>query len=108
MELLESELANPGDDGRHDALPPERLGQPVADLGPVRLTELEIIEAADADQGSAGVADGPMDRSTLVLGDSADESQPLPCVGRGIGERNAQGPVVEFPVVQVFPENVRI
>ena len=48
-EFVESVLAQPPNNGGHDAPAPERFRNPVADLRSVGLAHLEAIEAAAAD-----------------------------------------------------------
>jgi len=57
-EFVEGMLADPVDDGGHDASAPERLAEPVANFRAMRLTNLEVVEAAGTDQGIVSCADG--------------------------------------------------
>ena len=62
-ELLKGVLAQPLNNGGHDAPAPIRLRQPVADLGSVGFADLEAVEAAAADQGVVGTANRKMNRT---------------------------------------------
>jgi len=56
---------------------PERPCQLIANLGSVRLADLETIEAAAADQGAGGAANGPVNRTALLLGDLGNQGEPF-------------------------------
>ena len=101
-ELLEGVLAHPLNNGGHDAPAPERLRQPVPDLGPVGLADLEAVEAAAADQGVVAGANGKMNRTALLLGDLGDQGEPFVGSGVGVREGNAEGAVVDVPVVEML------
>src|SRR5579875_1154964 len=88
--------------GGHDALAPQRLCQPVADLGSVGLADLEAVEAAAADQGIVGTANGKMHWTALLLGDLGDQGEPFVGVLFRVGEGNAQSAVVDVPVVEML------
>src|SRR6516165_5236282 len=94
-ELLEGVLARSPNNGGHDASAPIRLRQPVANLGPMGLADLEVVEAAAADQGVVGAANRKLNRTALLLGDLGDQGEP--CVGSGVGVRegDAEGTVVD-------------
>src|SRR5215468_5485267 len=103
-ELLESVLAQALDHGGHDALAPIRLRQPVPNLGQVGLADLQAAEAAAPDQGVVGSANRKLNRTALLLGDPGDQGEPF--VGSGVGVRkgDAEGAVVEVPVVEMLDE----
>ena len=103
-ELLEGVPADPLHHGSHDAPAPTRLRQPVPDLGQVGLADLEAVEAAGPDQGVVGAANGKLNRTALLLGDPGDQGEPF--VGSGVGVRkgDAEGAVVDVPVVEMPDE----
>ncbi len=104
LEFLEGVVTNAPNNRGHYALAPKRLRQPVADLDSMGLAELEVIEAAAADQGVVAGANGPMHCSTLSLGDLGDESEPCVGIGIGVRERYAKGAVVDVAVVEMLDE----
>lgn len=81
--------------GGHDTSPPPRLGQPVADLGLVALSQL--IEADAADQGLA-LTNREMDRPAVLLSCLGHDVEPLIEVSVRVGVGNLQRAVVDFPV----------
>ena len=103
-ELLEGVPARSLNNGGHDALAPIRLRQPVPNLGPVGLADLEAVEAAASDQGVVGAANGKLNRTALLLGDLGDQGEPF--VGSGVGVRkgDAEGAVVDVRVVEMLDQ----
>src|SRR5262249_36063124 len=88
--------------GSHDALVPKRLRQPVADFASVRLADLQAVETAPADQGIVGRANGPMNRTALLLGDLGDQGEPFVGSGVVVRGRNAKRAVVEVLVCEML------
>jgi hypothetical protein len=70
----------------------------------VGLADLEPIEAAAADQGVVGGANRKMDRTALLLGDLGDQGEPVVGSGVGVGERDAEGAVVDVRVVEMLDQ----
>src|SRR5215468_9636564 len=103
-ELLEGVPARSLNNGGHDALAPTRLRQPVPDLGPVGLADLGAVEAAAPDQGVVGAAKGKLNRTALLLGDPGDQGEPFVGLGVGVREGDAEGAVVDVPVVEMLDE----
>src|SRR5207302_256496 len=107
-ERLEGVPAHLLDNCGHDAPPPMRPRQPVADLGPVGLADLEAVEAAAADQGVVGGANRPMNRTALLSGAFGDLGEPFVSGGIGVGEGDAQRALVDVPVVEMCNEGVLV
>src|SRR5262249_20763142 len=86
----------------HDALAPVRLRQPIPDFGPVRWTELKVVEATASDQKVVFVPDRPMDRLTLLLSDLADEIEPVVGVGFSVRIGDAERALVDVLFLQML------
>src|SRR5262245_7843518 len=95
-------------DGGHDAPAPEGPSQPVADLGSVRLADLDALETAATDQVLAARANRPLHRTGLLPGNLCDQGKPF--IGRGVGVRegDAEGAVVNVPVVEMLDEGILV
>ena len=82
-ELVESVLAGTLNHSGHDASAPERLCQPVANLGSVRFADLKVIQAAATDQGVGGAANGEMSGLAVLIGGLGNTSEK--CFSRVFG-----------------------
>ena len=83
-ELLKGILAHTLNNGGHDASAPERLCQPVPDLCPVGFADLNVIQAAAADQGIVACPNGKMGGLAVLIGGLGDTSEKCFGVG-GVG-----------------------
>src|SRR4051812_8801786 len=95
LQLLERVAANGRNDGCHDTLPPERLGQPVPDFGSMGLARSDV-QADPADQVFLAIANRPIGAGPLGFFTLLYNPQPLLGIGLGIWIRNAQRAVVDF------------
>src|SRR6516162_2189025 len=93
-EILKGVPADSLHDGSHDVPSPERLCQPVTDLGPVGLADLKPVKAAAANQRIRGVANGEMHGTALLLGDLGNQGQPFVGIFLGVREGNAESTLV--------------
>src|SRR5262249_44500446 len=96
------------DDRRHEAPAPVGLGQPVTDFSPVGFADLQTVEAAAADQALVRPTNRPADGLALLPGHFRSERQPGIGSGLGIGEWNAEGALVNVPVVEGLDEGVLV
>src|SRR5205809_604821 len=97
-------LADSLDHGGHDAATPVGPGEPIADLGTMRLADLEIVEAASADQRVLRGPNGKMSRLALLLGNLGVPGEPF--IGRAlrVRRRDTKRAVIDFRVVEMLDE----
>src|SRR5262245_2137426 len=105
---VESVPAQPPDNGGHDAAAPVWLRQPVADLGAVGLADLKVLEATAADQGIVFFANRPVHRTALLFRVLREQGEPFVGGGLSVGEGDAEGAVVDVPVVEMRDESLLV
>ena len=101
-ELFQGVLAHTLNNGGHGAPAPERFRQPLADLGPVRLADLKVVQAAPADQSVFAGANGKMSGLAVPLGGLGDQCQPFVSSNFGVWEPQTILPESRF-LAKTFP-----
>jgi hypothetical protein len=87
-EVLECVFTNTQNNAGHDPTTPQRLCQPVANLGSVELADLEVIKAAAANQGLIASANSPLNLAPVLLSGLGGQSEPFLGIKIGVRKGN--------------------